>query len=710
MSNSEALRRYAFGPFVLLPEQRQLLDANGDRVILRGLVFDLLLLLVENRGRVVEKSEILDALWPDTVVEENNLNQTVSALRQALGDDPRTPRYIATIRGRGYQFVGDVRFDDVRQEPGRESPVPAVPPKRRLPVLLLAAAVLVGALLAWLQIPGQPPDPPAAVPVVKSFGAATVRLVTEQSGSHTSPTLSPDGRMIAYVSDADGTPQLWIRNLERGDPLRITDMPFPVGHPSWSPDDDEILFHEATPDGVSIYSVGTLGTPKPRKIIESGYGANFSAREDAFVFARGNEIWLAQNDGRDLTRVRGIPRTQGFAPPTPALSPDGIQIAFVLAEEGPLGSLWLIPAVGGDARRLTEPDSAGGYATEPAWTPDGRYVVYSAYDLSGDSHLWRVDVATGETKKLTTGAGGASQPVVSADGKRLAFTVARSEHLLTRVDLGDGARRNVVTSRRPIVLPEFGRNGEKIVYFSNGEAGGQVFMVGTDGSEPEQLTFGDGAINILPTWAGDGQSVLYYADRSLHRVSPESGLDEVVFADFHWSSRNWLNAYGEKVAYHETNRPTGDKRTVVRRLGESDEIELAVPLEAPRWSPDGTELVVFYRKTGEIMTCRPGEETCRTIESDGSSVTGYRPTWSADGRRLYYLQQTADGDCCDLWVVARNGDEHSKLAALGDFSRRDSNYAVHDGAVIYNHVDNSGEEIWLAVVDDAAASAAAAQR
>jgi Tol biopolymer transport system component/DNA-binding winged helix-turn-helix (wHTH) protein len=708
MNEPEAHRRYAFGPFVLLPGQRQLIDADGERVVLRGLVFDLLLLLIENRGRVVGKSELLETLWPDTVVEENNLNQTASALRQALGDDPRAPRYIATVRGRGYQFVGDLRSEEVREASGREPPRTAAS-SRKLPLFLLAAAVL-SAFVIWLTGSGQRPQPPPDTPVVEAFAEAAVRLVTERSGSHTSPTLSPDGRMIAYVSNADGTPQLWIRNLERGDPLRITDMPFPVGHPSWSPDDDEILFHEATPDGVSIYSVGTLGTPKPRKIVESGYGANFSAGSDAFVFARNKEVWLAQKDGRDLRRVREIPKTQGFAPPAPALSPDGTRIVFVLADEGPLGSLWLISAAGGDARRLTQPDTSGGYATEPAWTPDGRYVVYSAFDpAAGDTHLWRVDVASGEAVKLTSGAGGASNPVVSADGERLAFTIVRTEHLLTRIDLADGERSNVFTSRRPVVLPEFERNGSRVVYFSNAEAGGQVFLVSTDGSEPEQLTFGDGAVNILPAWTGNEHAVLYYAGRSLHQVSPESGLDEQVFTDFHWSSRNWLNAYGDKVAYHETHRPTGDKRTVVRSLGEGEEIELAVPIEAARWSPDGAELVGFFRKTGEIMICTPGEATCRVIESGGDSLTGYRPTWSADGGRIYFLQQTGDGKCCDLQVIDRNGAGHTRLATLHGFNRRDSNYAVRNGAVFYNHIDTSSEEIWLAVVDAAAAGEAAAE-
>lgn len=711
MADPEDFGRYAFGPFVLLPGQRQLLGENGEPVPLRGRVYDLLLLLIENRGRVVEKSELLEALWPNTVVEENNLNQTVSALRQALGDDPRAPRYVATIKGRGYQFVGEVRRNGIRRDSGEESARSAAPRRHpMLPLLLAAAAAFVVVLVVWTQEPDRVPPPPASAPIVESFADATVRLVTTAPGSHTAPTLSPDGRMIAYLSDADGTPQLFVKNLERGDPLRITDMEYNVGHPSWSPDDDEILFHEATPDGVSIYSVGTLGTPKPRRIIESGYGPSFAARSDAFVYARDKEIWLAQNDGREIERVVGVPKKQGFAAPMPALSPDGTQIAFVLADEGPLGNLWLIPSAGGEARQLTQFGTSGGYAAEPAWSPDGRFIVYTADDLSGGSHLWRVEVATGDAERLTTGAGGANQAVISADGTRLAFTTVRTRFLLTRIDLSSGERTDVFESRQPIALPDFSRDGDRLVYFSNAEAGGQVFMVGTDGTGLEQLTFDEGVLNILPTWAGDGESIFYYADRSLHRLSPETGDDERVFADFHWSSRNWLDAHDDKITYHKINRPTGDKETVVRSLGESDEVELAVPIEAAEWSPGGTELVGFFRKTGEIMVCRPGDATCRSIESDGSPVTGTRPTWSADGERIYYLRQNVDGKCCDLWRIELDGTDNIKLVGLEGFSARDNNYAVRDGAVFYNHTDNGHEEVWLAVLDDASSETIAGAR
>ena len=99
---------YEFGPFRLDPAERRLLRA-GRPVPLRPKVFDILLALVERRGHLVEKDELLRAVWPDQFVEEGNLNKNVSTLRQALGESPASRRYIETVPKHGYRFVSAVR-------------------------------------------------------------------------------------------------------------------------------------------------------------------------------------------------------------------------------------------------------------------------------------------------------------------------------------------------------------------------------------------------------------------------------------------------------------------------------------------------------------------------------------------------------------------------------------------------------------------------
>src|SRR6266436_3312947 len=100
----------SFGPYRLLAMQRLLLE--GDQPVRLGSrAFDILATLVERAGEVVGKEELIARAWPKTFVEDANLKIQISALRRALGDGQDGNRYIATIPGRGYNFVAPVRFE-----------------------------------------------------------------------------------------------------------------------------------------------------------------------------------------------------------------------------------------------------------------------------------------------------------------------------------------------------------------------------------------------------------------------------------------------------------------------------------------------------------------------------------------------------------------------------------------------------------------------
>ena len=101
----EAQGAVEFGRFRLLPHRREL-HADGAVVELGGRAFEILMVLTEARGALVTKDEIMARVWPDTVVEENNLVVQVSALRKALGQDRDL---IRTVSGRGYRFIAEIR-------------------------------------------------------------------------------------------------------------------------------------------------------------------------------------------------------------------------------------------------------------------------------------------------------------------------------------------------------------------------------------------------------------------------------------------------------------------------------------------------------------------------------------------------------------------------------------------------------------------------
>lgn len=99
---------YEFGPFRLDTSERLLLRDNM-RVPLTEKAFDTLVALVSRGGRLASKEELMAEVWPDAFVEENNLDKSISAIRQALGERPSAPAYVETVRGRGYRFVAPVR-------------------------------------------------------------------------------------------------------------------------------------------------------------------------------------------------------------------------------------------------------------------------------------------------------------------------------------------------------------------------------------------------------------------------------------------------------------------------------------------------------------------------------------------------------------------------------------------------------------------------
>jgi DNA-binding winged helix-turn-helix (wHTH) protein/TolB-like protein/Tfp pilus assembly protein PilF len=106
---SPPVRGYRFDQFTLDLARRRLTGAGPEPLALSGRAFEVLAFLLANRDRMVAKRELLEAVWPRMVVEENNLTQAISGLRRALGDSRESPRFIATIAGRGYQFVGDAK-------------------------------------------------------------------------------------------------------------------------------------------------------------------------------------------------------------------------------------------------------------------------------------------------------------------------------------------------------------------------------------------------------------------------------------------------------------------------------------------------------------------------------------------------------------------------------------------------------------------------
>lgn len=117
MTDGRQAQIYQFGEFRLNAAKRLLLRETGEIIPLTPKIFDTLLYFVRNGGQVIDKDELMQAIWTDTIVEENNLNKNISVLRRGLGEKPGEHRYIVTVPGHGYKFVSEVRRLDSSGQP-----------------------------------------------------------------------------------------------------------------------------------------------------------------------------------------------------------------------------------------------------------------------------------------------------------------------------------------------------------------------------------------------------------------------------------------------------------------------------------------------------------------------------------------------------------------------------------------------------------------
>src|SRR6266498_2655209 len=147
---------YEFGDFQLDPAKRRLQRLDGTPVPLTPRVFDTLLYMVEHHDSVLDKERIMAVVWPDSIVEENNLAQAISKLRQVFGETPGSHNYIVTVPGRGYRFVAEVnkRTEDATFKPQLEPAIAESPTER--PSAKDAGAPIIQAprTVSWLPKAG----------------------------------------------------------------------------------------------------------------------------------------------------------------------------------------------------------------------------------------------------------------------------------------------------------------------------------------------------------------------------------------------------------------------------------------------------------------------------------------------------------------------------------------------------------------------------
>lgn len=207
MSGSKARAVYAIGGFLLDSGKRLLADARGNPIAITPKAFDALVYLAQHAGELVPRAALVEALWPTTVVEENNLSQAISTLRRVLGEG-----VIITIPGRGYQLVVEVREVADATTPTPESPTAVATPRSSASRWALAVAgglIAVLAVAAYFGFSPYDPGTAAAVSRDRPTSIAVLPFVN----------LSSDAEQEYFV---DGLSEDLMSRLARFDDLLVT--------------------------------------------------------------------------------------------------------------------------------------------------------------------------------------------------------------------------------------------------------------------------------------------------------------------------------------------------------------------------------------------------------------------------------------------------------------------------------------------------------
>ena len=252
---TETRSLYEFGPYQLDAAKR-LLTRTGTSITLAPKTFDLLLMLVEGRGRVFTKKELMNALWPESFVEDGSLQFQIASLRRALGEE-----WIETLPRYGYRLKGDISEIKIDLRPdsgvntvsGGERVLEATPltgsvmyfPAR---VTVSQATLRYGlVLLAILSIvffitTRTRKTPPFAHVVRLSLLPPEGVMIPDLD----SVSISPDGENVIFLGvDSDGKKQLWLRSLNSTDARRIRNTEMASAAPFWSPDGRSIAYIRA---------------------------------------------------------------------------------------------------------------------------------------------------------------------------------------------------------------------------------------------------------------------------------------------------------------------------------------------------------------------------------------------------------------------------------------------------------------------------------
>ena len=692
------------------------LRQRGQKVKLQEQPLQILAALLERPGEMVTREELRGKLWPaDTFVDfDHSLNAAIKRLRDALGESAETPIFVETVARRGYRFIAPVVQDaatqsEAQQELPTSGSVPAdTPPStiaatgaesrteasaRKLWKAAVLVAVAVSAVAGIFVWRGRNLPPPKVL--------NTTRITHD--GVPKQDLILTDGSRL-YFMETNGTRTFLTQASVSGGDTSVIRTPFTnIAVTDISPDHSQLLARNliGTETEAQLWTLPlAAGNPRPLSNIV-GTSAVWSRDGRQLAFSKGSDIYLANADGtnpRKLITVSGGAYGIRF-------SPEGSRLRFTEAVQGDSPSILEVGVDGRNLHHVLKDWNGPSSECCGVWSADGRYYLFVRNVSGRRDDIWALREAGGFFHRapsapfqLTTGPMSLGPPLPSPDGRKLF-----AEGLLSRGQLVryESRSRHFAPFLSGISAGEldFSRDGKWVAYVSYPER--TLWRSRIDGSESQQLTYPPVAA-FLPRWSPDGTQIAYVDLQSgrpwkIFLISAQGGTPRDLLAGKETSSDPTWSPDGRKICFGRspyTAAPTKKIDVLDLSSGQISTIPGSDNLYSPRWSPDGRHLAALSADSKKLLLY--DFKTQRwTNWIDEPGAIGF-PTWSRDGRYVYYDNTSTEKSA---FLRVKVGQTHSQiLIDLKDMRRYGkygfawSGLAPDDSALVVRDV--STDEIY----------------
>ena len=674
---------FSFGEFEVDSAKRLLLK-RGQSVHLKSKAFDLLLTLLDHRGEILSKNDLLDLVWENQFVEENNLTVHVAALRKALGETKDEHRFIVTVPGRGYKFVGQLNGNNghdpkvaaeselvpahAKVEEVKSSFMYYLTANRRVAISIVAVVLLI-AVGGSFYVRNSRRN--AIISAASSFQNFTIKRLTTD-GKALGAALSPDGKLFVY-SHFDGENQsLLLGHVDGGESIQLRPPEFlKYFSLKFSPDGSSIYYGSGDENGSSaLYRIPVFGGA-PEKIEDKAYNIAFAPDGKRFAFIRQdlttNKSVLVVSDpaGKYETNLATSSEIIIFAPPSVAWSPDGRTIALAASRNDTETQydIYTVNVADGGVKPLTA--QGWSWVGSASWLADGSLVANAQKEDSTHKQLWSVAYPDGEVRQLISDLNLYGW-ITSATNKNLLLTVqmqAQSNIWVAPFDDLSGAKQVTVGSigRMDGWFGVEWTSGGRIAYTAEINGNNTIWIMNADGSDQKQLIPSEGN-NLYPSLTADNSHIVFQSNRGGKYAVWSANLDGSdmrQLSDSGVAAQPHVSPDGRWIVYVSNLENSGELWRIAAFGGEA--AKLADKASWPRISPDSRFIACGYESGGTKIAILSidGGEPIKLFDVPRLANLRLGVRWTPDGKAVTY-RDWVNG----IWRQNLNGGEPQRLKGL----------------------------------------------